>query len=68
MNRRVLRPVESRVILVAGLLLLGIAVFLYFVPQVAGYSLMAIFGWVGIALIYRAWKLFRRRNSGVDSQ
>jgi hypothetical protein len=34
---------------------------------VAGYLLMAIFGWIGIALIYRASKLYRKRNGGVSS-
>ncbi len=66
-SRRVLQPVEARLILVTGFLLLGIAAFLYFFPRVAGYSLMAIFGWIGISLIYRAWKLYRKRNGGVDS-
>jgi cardiolipin synthase len=67
-DRRVLRPIEAQLVLVAGLLLLGIAALLYFVPQVAGYVLMAIFGWIGIALVYRAWKLYRKRNSGIDSR
>ena len=61
-NRRVLQPVEARLILVTGLLLLGIAVFLYFFPRVAGYALLATFGWIGIALIYRASKLYRKRK------
>ena len=61
-NRRVLQPVEARLILVTGLLLLGIAVFLYFFPRVAGYVLLATFGWIGIALIYRASKLYRKRK------
>ena len=62
-SRRVLQPLEARLIFIAGLLLLGIAVFLYFFPQVAGYTLMAVFGWIALALIYRAWKLYRKRNS-----
>lgn len=66
-NSRVLQPVEARLILITGLLLLGTAAMLYFFPQVAGYSLMAVFGWIGAALIYRASKLFRKRNGSVDS-
>ncbi|HEU5457268.1 MAG TPA: phospholipase D-like domain-containing protein [Terracidiphilus sp.] len=62
-SRRVLQPLEARLIFIAGLVLLGIAAFLYFFPQVAGYALMAVFGWIGLALIYRAWKLCRKRNS-----
>ncbi|HKW77005.1 MAG TPA: phospholipase D-like domain-containing protein [Terriglobales bacterium] len=67
-DRRVLQPVEARLILIAGFLLLGIAALLYFFPQVAGYVLMAASGWIGIALVYRGWKLYRKRNSGADSQ
>jgi len=67
-NRRVLQPVEARVILVTGLLLLGTAAFLYFFPRVAGYASMAISGWIGIALVYRAWKMFRKRRSPMNSQ
>jgi cardiolipin synthase len=62
-DRRVLEPLEARLVLVAGLLLLGIAVLLYFVPEVAGHFLMAIAGWVGLAFVYRAYKLHRKRDS-----
>jgi cardiolipin synthase len=61
-DRRVLQPVEARLILVTGLLLLGVAVFLYFFPRLAGYVLLATFGWIGIALVYRAWKTYRKRT------
>ncbi len=67
-SRRVLQPVEARLILIVGLLLLGIAAFLYFFPRVAGYLLMAIFGWIGIALVDRAWKLYRERKSDTNTQ
>jgi cardiolipin synthase A/B len=68
-NRRILQPVEARLILVTGLLLLGTAAFLYFFPRVGGYTLMTTFSWVGIALVYRAWKLYRKRNnSSMNSQ
>jgi cardiolipin synthase A/B len=61
-DRRVLQPIEARLVLVAGLLLLGIAVLLYFFPHIASYSAMVVLGWVGTALLYRAWKLYRKRN------
>jgi hypothetical protein len=35
---------------------------------VAGYALMTIFGWIGIALVHRAWKLYRKRSSRINSQ
>ena len=65
-NRRVLQPVEARLILISGLLLLGFATLLYFFPQVVGYSLMAISCWIGVVFIYRSWKLYRKRNSDAD--
>jgi len=67
-DRRVLQPVEGRLILIVGLLLFGIAVFLYFFPRVAAYGLMAVSGWIGAALIYRAWKLHANRKRRIDSQ
>ncbi len=67
-NRRVLQPVEARLILISGLLLLGFATLLYFFPQAVGYPLMAIFCWIGLSFVYRSWKLYRKRNSDLDSQ
>lgn len=67
-SRRVLQPVEARLILIAGFLLLGTASLLYFFPELAGYLLMVISGWIGVALIYRGWRLYRRRSSGNKSQ
>ncbi len=61
-NRRVLQPVEARVVLIIGLLLFAVATLVYFFAQVAGYALMAILSWIGIALVYRAWTLYRKRN------
>jgi cardiolipin synthase len=66
-NRRVLQPVEARLILIAGLLLVGFSAVMYFFPQAAGYSLMAVSCWLGIAFLYRSWKLYRKRSSDVDS-
>jgi cardiolipin synthase A/B len=67
-NSRVLPPVEARLILVAGLLFLGTAAILFRFPRLAGYTLMAVFSWIGIALIYRATRLFRKRSGSVDSE
>jgi cardiolipin synthase A/B len=64
-NRRVLQPAEARLILVAGLLLLGIAALLYLLPRLAAYALTTIFGWIGIAFVYRACKLYRQRKSAM---
>jgi cardiolipin synthase A/B len=61
-SRRVLQPLEARLILLAGLVLLGAAGLLSFFPSVAGYVLAAIFGWLGIALGFHAWNLYRKRK------
>jgi uncharacterized membrane protein HdeD (DUF308 family) len=60
------RPTRG-IIVATSVLLLGTAILLYFYPQVAGYVLMAILGWIGIALIYRASKLYWKRNDSTDS-
>jgi cardiolipin synthase len=67
-KHRLLDPLEARLLLEAGLLLVGIAVLLYFFPKVASYPLMVILAWMGISLIYRAGKLFRKLRSGRRSQ
>lgn len=60
-NRRVLQPVEGRLVFSAGLLLLTLAALFYFFPVIAAYPLMVFLGWIGIALICRAFKLRRRK-------
>lgn len=65
-NRRVLQSGEARLVLIAGLLLLGVAIFLYFFPRLASYSITAILSWAGIGLIYRASKLYWKRNNSVE--
>jgi cardiolipin synthase len=61
-NRRVLQPVEGPLVFAAGLLLLGLTALFYFFPLVAAYPLIVVFGWIGTALIYRAFKLRRRKT------
>ena len=65
-NRRVLQPVERRILFAAGLLLLGLAVLLYFFPRVPSYLAMVVFGWIGLALLYRGFKL-RRSNTQAET-
>jgi cardiolipin synthase len=61
-NRRVFEPVESRIMVLCGTLLLGLAVVSAFFPRVLTYPLVAIFGWVALALLYRGYKLRRKRE------
>lgn len=56
-NRRVLEPVEARIMLSVGLLLLGLAVLTWFFPRALTYPVIVIFLWIGLALLYRAYRL-----------
>jgi cardiolipin synthase A/B len=60
-DRRVLQPIEGWLVFTAGLLLLGLAALFYFFPVVAAYPLLVVFGWIGTALMYRGFKLRRRK-------
>jgi cardiolipin synthase A/B len=61
-NRRVLQPVEARIVFGAGLLLLGLAALSSLIPHLPAYLLTAIFAWIGITLVYRSYRLHRTRN------
>jgi Phosphatidylserine/phosphatidylglycerophosphate/cardiolipin synthases and related enzymes len=56
-NRRVLEPVEARIMLSAGLLLLGLAILIWFFPRALTYPLIVILLWISLALLYRAYRL-----------
>jgi cardiolipin synthase len=56
-NRRVLEPVEARLMLTASLLLLGFAVLIWFFPRVLSYPLIVILLWISFALFYKAVRL-----------
>lgn len=56
-NRRVLEPVESRIMITAACLMLGLAVLFWFYPRSLTYPLIVILLWVSFALLYKAYKL-----------
>jgi cardiolipin synthase len=56
-NRRVLEPVEARIMLFTGSALLVLAGLFAFIPQLLIYPLVVLFIWFGIALLYRGIKL-----------
>ncbi|HEX2268241.1 MAG TPA: phospholipase D-like domain-containing protein, partial [Pyrinomonadaceae bacterium] len=56
-NRRVLEPVEARLMLFAGLLLIGLALLWWFFPRGFAYPFLFILLWISLALFYRAYKL-----------
>jgi cardiolipin synthase len=65
-HRRVLEPVEARLTTSAGALLLILAALFALFPRVLVYPLSIIFVWLGVALLYRSYKLHRggTRESG----
>jgi len=58
-DRRVLEPVEARLMIVAGVIFAVLAVILGFFPRVLAYPLMVICAWLAVGLVYRSWRLYR---------
>jgi len=61
-NRRVLEPVESRLMFVVGLLLFGLAALAWFFPRGIAYPFVFVLLWISVVLIYRAYKLRTQRT------
>ena len=59
-NRRVLEPVEARLMVIAGFLLFGFSVMAWFFPRVVTYPLIVLLLWISLALFYRAYRLKHR--------
>ena len=66
-NRRVLEPVEARLMLTTALLLLAFAVLIWFFPRALTYPLIVLLVWVAMALVYRAVK-FQSRTRPKETQ
>jgi cardiolipin synthase len=58
-NRRPLGPAEARVLAMAGLLLLGVAVSIVLWPWLWAVPLAVSAAWIALSLILQAWKLHR---------
>lgn len=56
-NRRVLEPVEARLMLMAGILLMILAMLFVFFPRALSYPLSVVIAWIALSLIYRGYKL-----------
>ena len=70
-GRRVLESVEARLMTGAGALLLVLAVLFAVFPRALAYPLLIILVWLGLALLYRSWKLHRegkRKKDAVKEQ
>jgi cardiolipin synthase A/B len=58
-NRRVLQPVEARIMLITAVVLFAFAVFFAFFPRLLAYPLVVLCLWVSLAFLYRSYKLRR---------
>jgi len=64
-DRRVLGPVEARIMTLSGFLLLALAVLFAFYPRGIAYPLVALLLWLAVSLIFRGGQLFfERRRRG----
>ncbi|MGL5018745.1 MAG: phospholipase D-like domain-containing protein [Luteolibacter sp.] len=61
-NRRVIEPVEARITVGVGVLLVFLAVLFGFFPRVIAYPLVLLFVWFASALLYQGWKLRRAKT------
>jgi len=66
-DRRVLEPVEARLMTGGGLLFLMLAALTVLFPRVLAYALFIIFFWLGVVLLYRSYKLHREKAIDLQS-
>ncbi len=59
-NRRELEPVEARLMLSVGLVLLTLAFLFALLPRLLVYPLVIFWAWVAVTLLYRGWQLHRK--------
>ena len=61
-SKRVLEFVEARLMLLGGVSLLSLAALFAYFPGLLAYPVVVIFAWFAIALLYRAYKLYRNKD------
>lgn len=59
-NRRVLEPIETRIMIRAALSLLALSIVFAAFPALLVYPVVLVLFWLGFALLYRGYKLHRR--------
>jgi cardiolipin synthase A/B len=62
-DRRVLEPVEARLMFAFGSLLLALAILFWFFPRLLVYPLILICLWIAAALLYKGFELHRRQGA-----
>ena len=63
-DHRVLEPVEARIMIVSALLLLTVGALVAFFPRLVAYPMAAATIWIGGALLYRGYTLYRTGRRG----
>jgi cardiolipin synthase len=58
-SRRVFEPVEAQILVTSGVMLLALSIFFAFLPHVPAYTLAFLLSWIGLALLYRGYRLYR---------
>jgi cardiolipin synthase A/B len=61
-DRRVLEPIEARLMTGGGFLFLVAAALIVIFPRALAFALSAVFLWFGIVLLYRGYRLNREKN------
>jgi cardiolipin synthase len=61
-DRRTIEPLESRLMVMTGLVLLALAVAFAFFPAALAYPSVVIIAWFALSLLYRGWKARRNNN------
>ena len=62
-SRRVFQPVEAPIFATTGILLLGVCTLFVLFPHIPAFAMAALSGWIGIALLYRSFRLYRTGKS-----
>lgn len=66
-DRRTLEPVEARLALSAGGLLVVLAALFAFLPRLLAYPIVVFLAWIALTLLIRGYKLRRRRKLVIAS-
>ncbi|MDQ3266692.1 MAG: phospholipase D-like domain-containing protein [Myxococcota bacterium] len=65
-NHRVLEPVEARLMVMTGLVLLALGALFAFIPWLLIYPLLVVLGWVALAFLYRGIRLYRQGRRSAE--
>jgi cardiolipin synthase len=66
-NRRVLEPIEARMMVTTGASLLALAIFLACLPRLLSYPFAALLAWMAASLLLRGYKLRHEGKRSGDS-